>query len=76
MVHGGAWSIGDKNNAAVVKIKSIIGVNVGGFLISVNYRLVPNATITATDSRYIKCFTLYSKNMQMIGMQTQNGLFW
>lgn len=45
MVHGGAWSIGDKNNAAVVKNKVDYWGKRGWLLISVNYRLVPTATV-------------------------------
>ncbi|MCY1161061.1 alpha/beta hydrolase fold protein [compost metagenome] len=45
MVHGGAWTIGDKNNAAVVKNKVDYWSKQGWIFISINYRLVPNATL-------------------------------
>lgn len=45
MVHGGAWTIGDKNNAAVVKHKVDYWSKQGWIFISINYRLVPNATL-------------------------------
>ena len=43
MVHGGAWKIGDKRAAAVVKNKMRRWVPVGFVFVSINYRLMPNA---------------------------------
>lgn len=45
MVHGGAWSIGDKNNTAVIKNKVDYWGNRGWIFVSINYRLVPDATV-------------------------------
>ena len=45
MVHGGAWSIGDKNNTAVVKNKVEYWSKRGWIFISINYRLLPDATV-------------------------------
>ena len=45
MVHGGAWSIGDKNNTAVVKNKVEYWGKRGWIFISINYRLLPDATV-------------------------------
>ena len=45
MVHGGAWSIGDKNNAAVVKNKRSYWNKHNWIFISLNYRLVPEVTV-------------------------------
>lgn len=45
MVHGGAWSIGDKNNTAVVKNKVAYWTKRGWIFISINYRLLPDATV-------------------------------
>ncbi|WP_442769008.1 alpha/beta hydrolase, partial [Acinetobacter bohemicus] len=45
MVHGGAWTIGDKNKAAVVKNKVDYWSKQGWVFISINYRLVPDATL-------------------------------
>ena len=45
MVHGGAWIIGDKNKAAVVKNKMDYWNKQGWVFISINYRLVPDATL-------------------------------
>jgi acetyl esterase/lipase len=43
MVHGGAWRVGDKEAAAVVENKVARWVSKGFILISVNYRLLPEA---------------------------------
>lgn len=43
MVHGGAWRVGDKEAAAVVENKAARWVSKGFILISVNYRLLPEA---------------------------------
>ncbi|PCJ29872.1 MAG: esterase [Gammaproteobacteria bacterium] len=43
MVHGGAWSMGDKSSSAVVKNKVQHWVKQGFIFISVNYRLLPEA---------------------------------
>ena len=45
MVHGGAWSRGDKNNAAVVKNKVDYWTKQNWIFISINYRLVPDVTV-------------------------------
>ena len=45
MVHGGAWTIGDKNKAAVVKNKVDYSSKQGWVFISINYRLVPDVTV-------------------------------
>lgn len=45
MVHGGAWSIGDKNNTTVIKNKVDYWGQRGWIFISINYRLVPEATV-------------------------------
>ena len=43
MVHGGAWSVGDKGSAAVFENKVARWVSRGFILISANYRLLPAA---------------------------------
>lgn len=43
MVHGGGWRFGDKGAANVVKSKILRWVARGWVLVSVNYRLVPDA---------------------------------
>jgi arylformamidase len=43
MVHGGAWSLGDKGAAAVVENKVARWAPAGFIFISVNYRLLPEA---------------------------------
>lgn len=43
MVHGGAWAIGDKTNPGVVEDKAAYWLPKGYVLISVNYRMVPEA---------------------------------
>ena len=44
MVHGGAWSIGDKAHSKVVNNKARHWLPQGFVLISLNYRLVPDVT--------------------------------
>lgn len=44
MVHGGAWRIGDKRHRAVVENKRKRWLPRGFALVSVNYRLLPQAT--------------------------------
>jgi len=43
MVHGGAWRIGDKASRSVVKHKVAHWVGRGFVLVSVNYRMLPDA---------------------------------
>ncbi|MDQ0008117.1 acetyl esterase/lipase [Luteibacter jiangsuensis] len=43
MVHGGAWAIGDKTNPGVVGSKAAYWLPKNYVLISVNYRLLPDA---------------------------------
>lgn len=43
MVHGGAWSIGDKGSSKVVTNKVNRWVSKGTIFVSVNYRLLPEA---------------------------------
>lgn len=43
MVHGGAWRIGDKDNARVVDNKVARWTSKGIILVSVNYRMMPAA---------------------------------
>lgn len=43
MVHGGAWAFGDKGNAAVVDNKLARWLPRGFVLVSINYRLLPQA---------------------------------
>lgn len=43
MVHGGAWKIGDKANDGVAKDKAAFWGAKGDVLVSVNYRLLPQA---------------------------------
>jgi len=43
MVHGGGWRVGDKASRGVVKNKAEYWVNRGFLLISINYRLIPDA---------------------------------
>ena len=43
MVHGGAWSIGDKGSSKVVTNKVNRWVSKGAIFVSVNYRLLPEA---------------------------------
>ncbi|MFZ4552015.1 MAG: alpha/beta hydrolase [Aquabacterium sp.] len=43
MVHGGAWAIGDKRHSKVIENKIRHWVTQGTVLVSVNYRLVPDA---------------------------------
>lgn len=45
MVHGGAWRIGDKANRSVVDNKLAHWQDKGWIFISVNYRLLPNASV-------------------------------
>ncbi|MEZ7923241.1 MAG: alpha/beta hydrolase [Acinetobacter towneri] len=45
MVHGGAWKMGDKNHAAVVKNKLSYWTKQNWIFVSINYRLVPNVTV-------------------------------
>jgi acetyl esterase/lipase len=45
MVHGGAWTIGDKNNAAVVKNKIDYWTKQDWIFISINYRLLPDVSL-------------------------------
>lgn len=45
MVHGGAWRMGDKRNAGVVENKVARWRPRGFALVSVNYRLLPGASI-------------------------------
>jgi len=45
MVHGGAWTTGDKNHAAVVKNKVAYWSKQNWVFISLNYRLVPEVTL-------------------------------
>ncbi len=49
MVDGGAWKIGDKNHAAVVKNKLSYWTKQNWIFVSINYRLVPDATNTQTQ---------------------------
>ena len=44
MVHGGAWRLGDKQAAAVVDNKIARWLPKGFILVSINYRLLPEAT--------------------------------
>jgi arylformamidase len=43
MVHGGAWAMGDKAGAAVVDAKVAHWLPMGVIVVSVNYRLLPQA---------------------------------
>ncbi|MEO5881340.1 MAG: alpha/beta hydrolase [Caldimonas sp.] len=45
IVHGGAWSIGDKANTGVVDAKAAHWLPSGIVLVSVNYRLLPRAGV-------------------------------
>lgn len=45
MVHGGAWKMGDKNHAAVVKNKLSYWTKQNWIFVSINYRLVPDVTV-------------------------------
>ncbi len=45
MVHGGAWRIGDKNNAAVINNKVDYCSKQNWLFISLNYRLLPDVTV-------------------------------
>ena len=45
MVHGGAWRIGDKSNRSVVNNKLSHWQKQGWIFVSVNYRLLPKASV-------------------------------
>ena len=47
MVHGGGWRIGDKNNRGVVGAKGAYWLAKGFLFVSVNYRLLPDADVSA-----------------------------
>jgi acetyl esterase/lipase len=47
MVHGGAWRTGDKANAQVVQNKVRHWTRRGVIVVSVNYRLLPDASVAA-----------------------------
>jgi len=47
MVHGGAWSMGDKRMSAVVKNKAARWNKKGVIFVSTNYRLLPDADLLA-----------------------------
>ncbi|WP_366519974.1 alpha/beta hydrolase [Sulfuricurvum sp.] len=46
MVHGGAWKTGDKKSDNVVQNKMNRWVSKGAIFVSLNYRLIPNASPT------------------------------
>lgn len=51
MVHGGAWAIGDKSSAAMIRPKVVYWTARGYVVVSVNYRLLPaaNPLVQAQD---------------------------
>jgi len=72
MVHGGAWSIGDKAMSNVVENKVNHWVKKGFIVISTNYRLLPQAPVSeqAKDIAYALSFA-QQKASQWGGDETQ-----
>ncbi len=62
MVHGGAWKMGDKNHAAVVKNKLNYWTKQNWIFVSINYRLVPDVTVQQQTQDIAQALILYPKS--------------
>lgn len=72
MVHGGAWFIGDKKNSGVVSNKIKYWVEGKGYiLISVNYRLVPEANALEQAHDVAKAIAFAQHNLSSWGGNPQ-----
>ncbi|NCI77344.1 alpha/beta hydrolase [Acinetobacter sp. PS-1] len=62
IVHGGAWSIGDKGHQGLIQHKADYWNKQGWVVISVNYRLVPNVTVQQQTQDIADALNFVQKN--------------
>lgn len=62
MVHGGAWKIGDKRHSAVITNKVKYFVAKGYTFVSINYDLVPTATVEEQVYQVAKALNYVQEN--------------
>ena len=71
MVHGGAWSMGDKRMSAVVKNKAARWNKKGVIFVSTNYRLLPDADLLAQADDVANALIYVQNNAASWGGATQ-----
>lgn len=71
MVHGGAWSLGDKSINRVVENKTARWLPKGVIFISVNYRLLPNADPLKQAEDVANALTYIQKHGALWGGDTK-----
>ena len=62
IVHGGAWHIGDKSHQGLIQHKATYWNQQGWIVISVNYRLVPKATVQQQTQDIADALNFVQKN--------------
>jgi len=62
IVHGGAWSIGDKSHQGLIQHKATYWNQQGWIVISVNYRLVPKVTVQQQTQDIADALNFVQKN--------------
>lgn len=62
VVHGGAWSMGDKSRSGLIQNKANYWNQAGWVVISVNYRLVPNVTVQQQTQDIADALSFVQKN--------------
>ena len=62
VVHGGAWSMGDKSRSGLIQHKANYWNQAGWVVISVNYRLVPNVTVQQQTQDIADALSFVQKN--------------
>ena len=62
IVHGGAWSIGDKSHQNLIRHKASYWNQQGWVVISVNYRLVPKVTVQQQTQDIADALSYVQKN--------------
>ena len=62
IVHGGAWSIGDKSHQNLIQHKASYWNQQGWVVISVNYRLVPKVTVQQQTQDIADALSYVQKN--------------
>lgn len=71
MVHGGAWRIGDKANRSVVDNKLAHWQQQGWIFISVNYRLLPKASVYQQTEDVAQAMQYIQQHVQQWGGDPQ-----
>lgn len=62
IIHGGAWSIGDKSHQGLIQHKATYWNQQGWVVISVNYRLVPKVTVQQQTQDIADALNFVQKN--------------